>query len=116
MTKLFRRLAGAGLLLLLLFGGTAQLLEYHSRARAAEVIRALEQYRGQYGHYPAELTDLVPAYLPWLPRPAYWPGRPYDYQPLQFGSPVLVGPDYELSYRQWLGEAVYNRLTGRWED
>lgn len=39
--------------------------------RADEIVAALKQYRATTGDYPAHLTDLVPGYLPSIPRAKY---------------------------------------------
>ncbi|HEY7099840.1 MAG TPA: hypothetical protein VH437_24160 [Terriglobales bacterium] len=48
--------------------------------RAAPVIKACEEFRRSNGVYPRSLDQLVPEFLPSLPRPSYtWMGRRYGY-------------------------------------
>lgn len=50
-------------------------------AQLEPVIAALDRYHKDQGHYPRSLDDLIPRYLPQIPRlpnpfsenPAYWP-------------------------------------------
>jgi hypothetical protein len=42
-----------------------------ARARAQRIVAALQAYKAAHGAFPDRLTDLVPAYLPAVPR-ARW--------------------------------------------
>jgi hypothetical protein len=55
---------------------------------ATVVLRTLENYRGERGHYPEDLADLVPKYLSKLPRLSN--GVPFEYERL--------GSSYELTF------------------
>jgi replication-associated recombination protein RarA len=39
-----------------------------ARARAERIVAALQAYKAAHGAFPERLTDLVPAYLPAVPR------------------------------------------------
>jgi hypothetical protein len=43
----------------------------HGRERATVVIAACRRYQADHGHLPARLEDLVPRYLPAVPRASY---------------------------------------------
>jgi type II secretory pathway pseudopilin PulG len=59
---------------------------------AAPVIRALQQYRQQNGHYPEKLEDLVPIFLSQLPdKPGLW-YNPKDKRVLFNYSPTWPEP------------------------
>jgi hypothetical protein len=61
--------------------------------RGAVVGLALERYRLDKGRWPKELTELVPDYLPAVPKDPF-DGRPLRYRPLADGVIVYsVGPD-----------------------
>lgn len=63
--------------------------------RAEGYARAIEDYKAATGKYPASLTDLTPAYLPFLYGPLNGRGRAWCYD---------SGPDY---YR--LGYVFFQR-------
>lgn len=61
--------------------------------RGALVGLALERYRLAKGHWPKDLNELVPDYLPAVPRDPY-DGQPMRYKKLSDGAIVYsVGPD-----------------------
>lgn len=64
------------------------------QANADGLLAALEIYQQATGQYPAALTDLVPQYLPLIPRPA--PRHKYEY----------------IACRQGNGYLLYYRLQG----
>jgi len=39
--------------------------------RATPVISAVNRYRSEHGHYPTNLNELVPAYLPSIPHAGF---------------------------------------------
>jgi hypothetical protein len=43
----------------------------HAKSRAETVVDACKAYKAANGDYPAQLADLVPAYLPAVPRAKY---------------------------------------------
>jgi hypothetical protein len=49
-----------------------------TKAEAAKIIHALEQYVDEHGAAPATLDDLVPKYIPKIPQPHYGVPR-WDY-------------------------------------
>jgi hypothetical protein len=61
-----------------------------------EIVRAIEHYYLDQGHYPAALNDLLPAYLPGLPVSST--GQPYFYR---FFDPVhpMASEGYWLAFR-----------------
>ena len=68
--------------------GTIAFNMAHSRAAARRIISAAESFRHEQGHYPSSLEELVPRYLPQIPRARYT---------------VLLN---EFSYRQSAGQHV----------
>jgi predicted RNA-binding Zn-ribbon protein involved in translation (DUF1610 family) len=72
--------------------------------RSAVVIAACHRFASEQGRLPASLDDLVPAYLPSVPR-ADWTIRGF----LRYQG----GPSPELSYfAPWPREVVYSFATG----
>jgi hypothetical protein len=106
----------------------------HAIERYDVVINAIETYRTDYGHYPANLEDLVPSYLPEIPgkymkfgemliyepHPSAW----YDHAPFTFElyghyygihgqtlkyCPVETNPCYEGARK-----ITPSRINDRW--
>ncbi|MBX3322775.1 MAG: hypothetical protein KF757_07270 [Phycisphaeraceae bacterium] len=71
-------------------GNSYEVMGRASTARdSAETVRsaaltalALESWRRRHGHYPAALSELVPTYLPTMPR------DPFDGKPLRYVAPT----------------------------
>ena len=61
-----RQLAAWGLIFLLLVGSTLA-NEALAEKRGREIATACRQYRQHSGHFPAQLSDLVPGYLSAIP-------------------------------------------------
>jgi hypothetical protein len=106
-------LAAALLILGSIKAGQWQAESFQAEARdriAPSVIAALDRYRTQRGTYPLELSELVPDYLPELPRPRVgWhrdPGEDFTYTDLgdsfllEFSSVLWVQCAYSPPYRE----------------
>jgi hypothetical protein len=65
--------------------------------RASVLIKALEQYKEDFGKYPSNLTQLIPEYLSSIPRPAW--RYEYDYTAYRIGSPSNPLENYEIVFR-----------------
>jgi hypothetical protein len=66
------RLLAGGLLVGMIFVSNRAALYHHTRARdeaSRRVIAALERYRDEQHAYPERLAQLVPTYIPEIPRP-----------------------------------------------
>lgn len=64
-----------------------------TKARRAALVEALERCREVEGAYPARLEDLVPEYLPALPRAVVgWTESDFDYAPPVGGEAYRLGP------------------------
>ncbi len=61
-----------------------------------EIVRAIEHYYVDQGHYPAALNELVPAYLPALP--VTLTGQPYFYRFFDAVHP-MASERYWLAFR-----------------
>ncbi len=59
-----------------------------NKEKAQEVIDAIESYLSDHGRFPEALSDLVPVYLPEIPKTLG--GAEYDYN--------YVGGDYDLTF------------------
>lgn len=72
--------------------------------RTEPLIRAIENYKIKEGHYPDAITDLQPAYLHKIPRPAIMGSEQFWYE--------KTADTYHLSFPQHLGATeewvVYN--------
>jgi hypothetical protein len=57
-------------------------VSYHAitETRAARIQRAVERFHARSGHYPEELSELVPRDLLWIPTPVILQGRGWCYQ------------------------------------
>ena len=78
-------------------------------ANAPRIVAACEEFRAANGRFPKTLDDLVPAYLPSIPRAKYC----LDYGEFRYwnidGSPILVWylvPPY--------GRKIYDFEKRRW--
>lgn len=81
----------------------------NARARAAEIVTAVEAYRAVNGRYPASLEALVPAYLDAVPRAKYaLTHAAFDYARAGQGA-TLAWSDVPP-----LGRAVYDFAQRRW--
>ncbi len=101
-------LAAALIILVSVKAGQWQAEYFQAKARdevAPQVIAALQKHREERGVYPPELSDLVPSFLPALPRPRVgWlhdPGEDFHY--LEFGDSFLL----EFSSVLWV-ECAYS--------
>lgn len=79
--------------------------------RAEEVVAALKLYRSKTGDYPVHLTELVPEYLPEVPRAKYtlmFDELSYHYEPASHHGFLLytVTPPF--------GRRTYNLDTDAW--
>ena len=79
--------------------------------RAVVIGNACLAYRAKYHLYPAKLEDLVPEFLPSVPR-AKWNGESFKY------STWLLDPDHEpmLYYAAVppFGRRFYHMKSGAW--
>ena len=76
--------------------------------RADDIIIALEVYRQAYGKHPADLEQLIPDFLPQIPRPAWEYEYYYDVCPEGIG--------YGLSFRLGGSDDYcgFNSETAKW--
>jgi len=112
----------AGKRFALLGGNTDFIRHYFERIAEAETLRrltvaalALNRYQLAHHSYPSSLADLVPAYLPELPRD-FMDGKPLRYKLNPDGTFLLysVGEDGEDNGGDPTAKgAVYNWLQGR---
>jgi hypothetical protein len=75
------------------------------------IVEALDTYRADNSHYPRQLTDLVPKYLPEIPPPQYGDGKwDYNYKPDNdsFGLYVWGKKSYQDGY-------LYSSNRRMWE-
>lgn len=63
--------------------------------RTEPLINAIENYKTKEGHYPETITDLQPAYLHKVPRPAIMGSEQFEYE--------RTADAYNLSFPQHLG-------------
>lgn len=94
------RFLGVGAIYALLFVGTAGIILSNWRMaqnRAAPVIAAIDRFHSDQGRYPNSLGELVPAYLPSIPKAGftligrrfgYVDDRPQLYFPAMFHGVV----------------------------
>ena len=62
----------------------------NGETKAAPILSALEEYKNKTGTYPANLSGLVPTYLPSIPRPAWrWPYT-YEYEIREGGKEFVL--------------------------
>ena len=102
-----RRFATAGVWLLALAGLVAfSRFNLHLAERRSDlVIAACHHFEDEHGRLPASLEDLVPDYLPRVPRADWTVLGSFRYQP---------GPSPELVYfAPWPQEVVYSFATGQ---
>jgi hypothetical protein len=83
-------------LYVLLFVATTEFISFNwrlAKRRAVPVITAIRQFQSRQGHYPNALDELVPTYLPSIPKAGmtlvsrefgYEPSRPQIYFPVMF--------------------------------
>ena len=73
---------------------TRRYILLHVRLEQAGLAVALERFRLSRGEYPSALAELVPDFLPEVPRDIY-SGQPFRYHQTEAGSFVLYsfGPD-----------------------
>jgi hypothetical protein len=45
--------------------------DHHARSEAARLVNAIQVFHGQHDRYPASLNELVPKYVPMVPRAKY---------------------------------------------
>jgi hypothetical protein len=77
--------------------GTPARLEINSGIETGnEIVRAIERFYVDQGHYPAALNELVPTYLPALP--ATLTGQPYFYRFFDAAHP-MASERYWLAFR-----------------
>ncbi len=84
-----------------------------SQANARVIIEACERYKGKTGEYPAELRDLVPAYLPEVPVARYTVMSGGFYYHRNRGP---SGGDYRLVfiYESPFARSVYSSVDRGW--
>jgi len=82
-------------------------LNWHLAERRTEpVIAACKRFHSHYGHYPSELQQLVPEYLPQIPHAGYtvmsW-GLKYDPERPWLGFNVMFHgiASYDFQTDQW---------------
>ncbi|MCB2410165.1 hypothetical protein [Hymenobacter lucidus] len=112
--RLARSVAIALGLAILAFPVVSHWQQQVSQRRAAGLIRALGAFHTAQHAYPDSLEQLVPAYLPQLPRTGYslLSRTPFAYIPPRLTQNVTV---YGLGYGQgFFVEASYSSKTGRW--
>ena len=80
------------------------------RARASDLLAALEQYRHDTESYPSALDQLVPDYLPSIPRPAW--RYEYSYQACSQGTGYILYFRGRGDNDKWCG---YSSGTGVWK-
>ena len=86
-----------------------------TRERADMMVKAIEQYRAHYGHYPTKLVELVPEFIPELPSVRYSiPLRNFEYGQAEKGpvlayvaAPPFSRPTYDFSRGHWVEGVKY---------
>lgn len=78
-----------------------------ARHRAGPVISAVERFHAERGRYPETLVELVPRYLPSVPRAGFtWRGRRYGYdasRPQVYHPAMMHGMFfYDFPTKKWL--------------
>ena len=79
------------------------------------IVQAIEHYAFDRGHYPASLTDLLPAYLPGIPLTLT--GQQYFYRSFD-AAHLLAGEGYWLAFRVIESEhltCTYLRRLAYWD-
>ena len=61
-----------------------------------EIIAALEKYDADQGHYPEELADLVPGYLPAITPPKFGEKK-WDYSPREHSFALFLSGETSSS-------------------
>ena len=75
--------------------------------RSEMVISAVDQYYQDKGHYPSSLFELVPAYLPEIPKPRiapgefYYMGAPEDPHLMYADTPPFGRLSWSFKNREW---------------
>jgi hypothetical protein len=80
-----------------------------AKANAERIIAACEKFRADNGRFPDTLDELVPAYMPFIPRAKYcleW--NKYQYINIE-GHPILLWVDIPP-----FGRPTYNFQKRRW--
>jgi len=86
-------------------------IDARAAERASLVVRAVEAYREDHGAYPATLTELVPGYLPYVPRAKPTSMGTFEYRMPRDGSAptlwyVVLPPfgrrAYHFDERRWI--------------
>lgn len=78
-----------------------------ARERAQVVIAAVERYQAQNDRYPDSLADLVPDFLPAVPRPRITPGEfrymktPDDIQLMYSGLSPFERYTWSFQHNEW---------------
>ncbi len=82
-----------------------------ARAQAEQIVEACRAYETERGHLPAELSELVPEYLPSLPvsfgviaRKAYYYSAPEDGSSARFmyTPELFIRSWYNFEKREWI--------------
>jgi hypothetical protein len=102
-----------GLVLLAQFYGIAGPTAAEGQAKAGPLVAALEQYRQDTGHYPAEPAQLTPRYLAELPQPA--PRWAYDYTTQDSGAAFTLtfslGRNFDGDYCEYTSHSQVWRCS-----
>jgi len=77
-----------------------------SENRSREVVAACGRFEAERGHLPATLEDLVPGYLPRVPRADWTAAGEFHYSPAEGGVLSYFGP--------WPRLRVYAFKAGSW--
>jgi len=86
-----------------------------AQSRATTVIAAVERYHEDRGAYPKHLDDLVPAYLPSVPRAKYEVFGSFDYFDGTAGNPnAAQNPTLFYTDLPPFGRPTYNFVEHRW--
>lgn len=85
----------------------------NGESRAAPILSALQEYKNETGIYPADLTELVPTYLPSIPKPAWrWPYT-YEYKIREGGKEFVL--QFMLGRNMDGDYCGYSSQTNEWK-
>ncbi|MDO8804320.1 MAG: hypothetical protein Q7R35_07810 [Elusimicrobiota bacterium] len=97
--------AGLGVLLVLSLLAFVPVNNILARRRARELITACNKYKESHGDFPEKLQDLVPEFIPKIPRAKY--------------TPMYGNFNYQRGNLMWtsippFGRPYYDLYAGRW--
>ena len=103
------RLLGAWALAFLAVLGAISANEAVAEMRGREIAKACREYRQQTGRFPSTLSDLVPGYLPAIPRAKFVMGTRWRYRAPNAATELV--PQLTLDARTYSGWRSFDFST-----